>query len=172
MKKKQDEIHIRKCICQRVEGKIQVSVTIANDSDRPCFIIPRLRRILLNSESGVLTLYFSGRGEPKAIVPKMRVEFTAPQTLAIPERSEKIITTSLSEDMTRLVVHEDGSFHLEALDLTQAHTVEVQIAWDDKPFYPSPERKDMERHVARWGNLLAVQAPVENRHSSNFLNIE
>jgi hypothetical protein len=63
--------------------------------------------------------------------------------------------------MTRLVVHEDGSFHLEALDLTQAQTVEVQIACDDKPFYPSPERKDMERQVAEWGNLITFQAPIE-----------
>jgi hypothetical protein len=160
-RKNADSVTIRNCSCRHAEGKLQISATIVNNSDRPCFVVPRVRRIEMNRETGVLSVWFSaaGRGEPRK--GKLRTEVTAPKTEAIPERSEKTLTASLPADMTRLVPHDDGTFELESIDLTRAKTIEVHAAVGDQPFYFSPERKDYREQVAAWGRPLVARAKVE-----------
>lgn len=160
-KERKRSVAIKDCACHRAEGKIHITLTIVNRGDRPCFVIPTVRRILMDSDTGTLSVWFSAGGRAVEDRPKMRIEFTAPKAEAIPENSEKALIAQFPEDMTRLVPHDDGTFHLEAIDLTKATTVEVHTAVDDKPFYFSPERKDYLRQVTGWGRPLSARAKVE-----------
>lgn len=162
MSAKLKAVTLRKCTCHRSEGKILVSVTLANDSDRPAFVIPRVRRIQMDPDTGTLHLFFSGTGERPPVSGRFRTEFSSPRTTPIPERSEKVLTATLPENMTQMFVRDDGSYGFRPLDLRGARDVVVEVAVDDKPFYPSPAQKDRARQAAAWGTKLTVRAAVES----------
>ncbi|CAG0931589.1 hypothetical protein RHDC3_01918 [Rhodocyclaceae bacterium] len=158
-------VTLRQCDCRRSEGKVLVSVTLANDSDRPLFVIPRVRRIRMDPDTGTLHLFFSGTGERPPVSGRFRTEFSSPRTTPLPERSEKTLTATLPEVMTQMFIREDGSYGFRPLDLREARDVVVEVAVDDKPFYPSPARKDLSRQAAAWGTKLTVRASMETSTS-------
>jgi hypothetical protein len=160
------DVVIGACTCHRAVGRIHIALTIVNRGDRPCFVIPRVRRVVMDNDTRTLSVWFSAGARGSGDRRQMRTEFTAPKTQAIPENSERVLIAQLSEDMTRLVPHDDGSFHLEAIDLRKATTVAVHAAVDDKPFYFSPERKDYARQVREWGRPLSARAKIKPADAS------
>jgi hypothetical protein len=162
MNRKLKGVTLSQCDFRRSEGKVRVSVTLANDSDRPAFVIPRVRRILMDPDTGTLHLFFSGTGERAPVSGRLRTEFSSPRTTPLPERSEKVLTVTLPENMTQMFIREDGSYGFRPLDLTRARDVVVEVAVDDKPFYPSPARKDLARQAAAWGTKLTIRVAMES----------
>jgi len=58
-------------------------------------------------------------------------------------------------------IREDGSYGFKPLKLREAREVVVEVAVDDKPFYPSPARKDLAPQAAAWGAKLTARTAME-----------
>jgi hypothetical protein len=152
------DVRIAEVACRRVLGKIEFSVTVANQGNDPCFVVARLCRLELDSNTRMLSVWFASI--PPATDSRIRRQFTVPETYAIPPNASKILNATVAEDMTRIVPHENGTFHLEALNLTQVGSVEIHVAVDDKPIYFSPERKDHRGQMQAWGRELVIRGPI------------
>jgi len=156
-----DQVRIKTLTPVRAEGRLQIELEVVNQMDRPVFVVDRVRRIHLDPNSGILHLWFSDTGRELGNSGPLHREWSPPKARAIERERRRKIKASLPLDMTRLVVHGDGSFHLEQLDLTGVQRVAVHVAADTVPFYFRPAEEDMAAQVSGWGTDITAEADVE-----------
>lgn len=154
-------IGIKGCRCTRSEGQMHVEVTVANSGSRPAFVVNRVRHMEFDQASGTLRLWFSDKGRKGERGRDIIQEFSVPKTEAIEAGSEKTLAARLPEDMTQLVLQEDGGFELVPIDLTRATRIEIHVAADDKPFYFEPSKGDLLRQSAGWGMDISTSIEVK-----------
>jgi hypothetical protein len=158
------DVRIKDCRFYREEDEVRIDLTLENRSDRPLFTIPRIRCIQLDPSSGKLDLWLCDRGGSSIEAERkkgMHREFSAPTTTSVEAQSKKSVSVKLPVDMTRLVVHDDGTFSLERLDLTQAQEVRLHFAVDDKPFYYRPTKKGLVGESRAWGHDFDTSVKLE-----------
>ena len=156
-----EQVRIRTLTPVRAEDRLEVELEVVNQTDRPIFVVDRVRRIQLDPDSGVLHLWFSDSGSELGVRGPMRREWSPPKARGIERERRRTIKVSLPLDMTRLVVHDKGSFHLEALDLASMRRVAVHVAADTVPFYFRPTEKDLAAQVSAWGTDITAEADIE-----------
>jgi hypothetical protein len=153
-------VEIKSCRCTHAESQMCVEVTVANLGDRPTFVVNRVRRIELDPATSTLRLWFSDKGRKPEKGRNIIRELSVPKAEAIEAGGEKTLTAKLPENMTRLVPQEDGGFHLEPMDLTQAARIEVHVAAHDKPFYFVPSKGNLVRQLAAWGTDISTSVEL------------
>jgi hypothetical protein len=149
-------VKIRKCSARRVQGQVEIEFTISNQSERPAFVVNSVRRIQLDESTGALHVWFYDPGPAPAAEPRVRKEYSVPETRAVEPGREASLKARLPEVMTRPVVQEDGSVTWEALDLTKADHVEIHVAFDDKPIYFRVAPKEARAAAPPWGTTITA----------------
>lgn len=158
------DVRIKDCRCYREGDHVKIDLTLENRSDRPLFTIPRIRCIQLDPATGQLDLWFCDRGDSSIEEERakgMHREFSAPSTESVEAQSTKSLSVNLPTDMTRLVVHDDGTFSLELLDLAKAQEVRLHLAVDDKPFYYRPTKGGLVEESRAWGHDFSTSVTLE-----------
>jgi len=145
----------------RAQEKLQVEVVVANNHDQPVFVIDRVRRIQYDEGEGTLHLWFSDHRRDLENKGPLKMEFSVPKVSAIDKGRSRTIKAQLPVQMTRLVTHADGTFHLEALDLTGARQVAVHVAVDSVPFYRS-QKIALSKQLTGWGAEIEARADVQS----------
>jgi hypothetical protein len=157
-----EAVQVEGCSLSRAAGKVKVDVTLSNQGSRPLFAISGLRRIEVDPDTGTLRLWFSDHGRTEGARDRLRRELTVPKTVAVEAGGKTTLSAELPEDMTRLVPHDDGTFTLEAVDLSKVSRAVAHVAVGNVPFYHNPSRGDFLEQLVEWGvDIEAVAEPTE-----------
>lgn len=117
----------------------------------------------MDHDTKTLHIWFSDEGRQLETTPGVIREISIPSTKSIAAGEELPLKAKVPLDLTRIVPHEDKSFHLEALDLTEAVKVELYFAVGEKPFYASRTRKDILSQLAEWGEKLKFTSEISSK---------
>jgi hypothetical protein len=154
-----EAVQVERCSLSRAAGKVKVDVTLSNQGSRPVFANSGLRRIEMNPDTRTLTLWFSDHGRTEDARDRLLKELTVPRTVAVEAGSKTTLSAELPEDMTRLVPHDDGTFTLEAVDLSKVSRAVAHVAVGNVPFYHNPSRGDLLEQLVEWG--VDIEAVAE-----------
>jgi len=161
MQKSDLPVSAKKIQCAHQEGSVRVSVTLENTGERPVHAVSDLRRIALDTASGVLTLWLTERQPPRDDTRPER-HITHPTTRVIDPGTNGTLDFELPHRMTRIVTGPGNHFDFEPIDLSQARSVVLKISVDDKPFYPKPRHGSLREQLAKWGGDLETKpTPIQ-----------
>ncbi|MFX0195893.1 MAG: hypothetical protein ACFFCW_07210 [Candidatus Hodarchaeota archaeon] len=152
------KVRLEQCSYRLTKGKLRVNITLANYGSKPIFAMRGVRRIEFDKKNGTLTLWFSDKGRDTGEIDPVRKEYTVPNVVVIDPGEKKTISAELSERLTRLIPHEDGSFEFEVLDLSRAKTVIVKMTVSYTPFYFNPKEPSIIKQLIDWGVVIETTA--------------
>jgi hypothetical protein len=157
------DVRAQQVRCVHRESSLHISLTLKNFSEGPVHAVSELRRIILDPDTGVLTLWLSDRQPPRDHHRPDR-HVSRPVTQVIDPGEKSTFEFELPHRMTRIVTGPDNTFDFEPLDLSKTRSVAFRISLDDKPFYFAPNSGSMREQLQKWGRDLETSAqPVEHR---------
>jgi hypothetical protein len=156
-------LQVQKCAFS--DGQLQVDLMLSNNGDTAIFAISSPRRIEFDQGTGVLHLWLSDEGRKREQMPGVVREISSPPKKSLKPREHMVLNIHVPVDITRLVPHDDQTFHLEAIDLTKAEYVEIHCNVDDKPFYADKKETDITKQLAHWGTRLDIKANIDRKNA-------
>jgi hypothetical protein len=120
-----------------------VTIELKNDSDRTLHAYADPRNIQYDPATKKLTIYLTDRATKET----MASIFRRPRLRAVDPKATTVLTLKLPRQLTRFAKSEEKlvSPQFEKLPIYEAESVEVNVAWSDKPFYADPRPKQVKR---------------------------
>ncbi|WP_429884786.1 hypothetical protein [Geoalkalibacter halelectricus] len=143
---------------RHAEDKLEVEVTLVNEGDRPLFVTVGIRQILYDAASRTLDLWLSDHARSPDAHPGRCATISVPRTEVLEAGARHPLRLEAPRHLTRLVPHEDQSFHFEDLDLTQTEQVRVHLGCSDRPFYHNPKGPAVLEQLKAWCAVVEVDA--------------
>ncbi|KIH77718.1 hypothetical protein SAMN05660860_01199 [Geoalkalibacter ferrihydriticus] len=143
---------------RHAEDKLEVEVLLVNEEERPLFVTIGIRQILYDAPSRTLNLWLTDHAR-SAEAPHGRCgTISVPRTQVIEAGARHPLHLDVPRRLTRLVPHEDKSFHFEDLDLSQAQQINVHVGCSEKPFYYNPKGPAVLEQLKAWCAVVEVSA--------------
>lgn len=153
---------LEQCTLTRTDEGIQVTATVRNLTDHPVFVTSELRRLELDAAQRTATLWFSDVGRDLATREPGIRHYTVPRTEAIEPSDQYTVTAELPAKLNRLVIHDDESFDVEALDMTLTDRAVLHVTVADEPFYFNPKGRTLLEQLDRWGEVIDGEAEAQS----------
>ena len=120
-----------------------VTIELRNDSDRTLHAYAEQRNLQYDPAAKQLTIFLTDR-QTKELMGSI---FRRPRLRAVDPHGTTVLTLQLPRQLTRFLqtAEKQTSPQFEKLPIYEAETVEVHVAWSDRPFYTDPRPKQTQR---------------------------
>jgi len=153
---KKNTINLKAVTAGLEDGKFVVRIEVHNPEDRTLYAYGSARRIFYDNAARKLTLYLHdqhlSREEEEKISPHLKQPRFVP--LEACEDTELKITLDPTLNRLRTAVERGNGPLFEELHISEARRIEVEIAYQDTPFYYNPKVANA-RQLKEWGNVIA-----------------
>lgn len=153
---KKDALDIRSLKVEVVDDdQLVVRITVRNREARTVHAYSSVRRVQYDPATRTLRLCLhDGHVEEDSPVAR---HLKKPRFVDLKGNADSEITLSLPPVMRRLVPSAEagGAARAEVLDLSQAEHVEVEVGFQDTPFYFNPAGPSMRAQLSTWQGAVA-----------------
>ena len=120
-----------------------VTIELRNKSQRTLHVYAEPRNIQYDQATKRLTIYLTDR-QTKEMMGSI---FRRPRLRAVDANGTTVLTLKLPRELTRLAqtAEKQPAPQFEKLAIHEAESVEVHVAWSDRPFYTDPRPKQTKR---------------------------
>ena len=149
--KKKEQLQIAEATIEDEGTYLLLTMRYVNPSNTTMHVYAVPRAVFYDSATNVLTVRMTDEGLPEPEVPPPVV--MPPKLVAVDPHDEREIVVKLPRFVNRLEAGEDRKTPvLIQVPAHEATTVNVEVAWSDKPFYRDPRAKgqSMRQQMEAW----------------------
>lgn len=153
---KKGTVQLKAVTASMEAGKFVVKVKVKNPEDRTLYTYGSARRIIYDNATGKLTLYLHdhhlSKEEETVISPHLR----QPRFVPLEAGVETEISVALHPVLTRIrtAVERGNGPLFEELRISEAKEIEVEVAYQDTPFYYNPKTANA-KQLKDWGKVIS-----------------
>ena len=135
-----------------------VMIELRNNTDRTLHAYADPRNIQCDPAARKLTIRMTDRERMEP----MQSSFRRPNLRAVDSKGVTVLRLMLPRIFNRMAqsAEKQTSPQFEKLNIFEAETVEVQVAWSDRPFYTDPQSSQTQQtarqELAAWDKGLAI----------------
>jgi hypothetical protein len=120
-----------------------VTIELRNRSERTLHVYAEYRKIEYDEAAKKLTIYLTDR-KSKEVTGSI---FRWPRLRAVDPNGTTVLTLKLPRELTQFAetAEKQTSPQFEKLPIYEAESVEVRVAWSDRPFYVDPRPRQAKR---------------------------